>query len=84
MFMVNECSRLMKGTKYGGKWLFYHDTLSFLTAKETKKWITATIFENKSMMSRWLIPTNDVNKGTTYHIIDRLETHRNFCLWITA
>ena len=57
----------MKGTKYEGNWIFYHDALSFLTAKETKKWMTETIFEDKSIISKWLIPINDVNKGTTYH-----------------
>jgi hypothetical protein len=37
--IVVESARIYKGTKHEYDWMFYHDALSLMTAKETVKWM---------------------------------------------
>ena len=39
IYMVDETDKVMKGTKYDGQGLFYHDALSQLCSNETVEWI---------------------------------------------
>ncbi len=38
-FLVTESARVMKGTIHEEDFYFYHDALSLMTAKETRKWM---------------------------------------------
>ena len=61
--MVKVCEDLYNNVEYEvNQWYFYHDTLSLMTAKETKKWM-----EEKGYLKHWLLPQCDINIGTTYH-----------------
>ena len=37
--MVSETKRVFKGTTHKNSCLFYHDSLSLMTANETRKWM---------------------------------------------
>jgi hypothetical protein len=37
--IVVETARIYKGTKKEDDWMFYHDALSLMTAKDTIKWM---------------------------------------------
>jgi hypothetical protein len=37
--IVAESALIFKGTKYEDSWVFYHDALSLMTAKETIMWM---------------------------------------------
>jgi hypothetical protein len=37
--IVVETERLMKGTQHKDDWMFYHDALTLMTAKETIVWM---------------------------------------------
>ena len=39
MHMVNATKKVMRGTKFEGRELFFHDALSLMTAKETVRWM---------------------------------------------
>ena len=49
--MVSATTKVMKGTKYEGKGLFFHDTLSLITAKETVRWM-----KENDVYKYWIIP----------------------------
>ena len=56
--MVSATNQVMKGTKYEGKGLFFHDALSLITAKETVRWM-----KENDLYKYWIIPElgcNDV------------------------
>lgn len=65
--MVEECNRIMTGTKHVNDWYFYHDALSLLTSKDSKEYMTNKTAYGKSAIDRWLLLYNDLNKGTPYH-----------------
>ncbi len=52
-FMIDESARIMIGTKHEDDWVFYHDALSLMTAKETIEWM-----REKDYLKRWLLPVN--------------------------
>jgi hypothetical protein len=37
--IVAESALMFKGTKYEDSWVFYHNALSLITAKETVVWM---------------------------------------------
>ena len=49
--MVSATTKVMKGTKYEGKGLFFHDALSLITAKETVRWM-----KKNDVYKYWIIP----------------------------
>jgi hypothetical protein len=49
--IVKETQHLMKGTKHKYYWVFYHDALMLMTAKETVEWM-----EQKGYFERWFLP----------------------------
>ncbi len=49
--IVAESASMFKGTKYEDSWVFYHDALSLMTAKETVEWM-----KEKGYYERWLLP----------------------------
>jgi hypothetical protein len=49
--IVTESALMFKGTKYEDSWVFYHDALSLMTAKETVAWM-----KEKGFHERWLLP----------------------------
>ena len=55
-YMVRETDKLMEGTKFEGKGLFYHDPLSQLTAKSTTDWMKA-----KGYFEKWITPALGCN-----------------------
>ena len=60
-FLIAESARVMEGTSHAGDFFFYHDALSLMTAKGTRKWMSKKVF-----MKKWLVPQNVVNGGTRY------------------
>ena len=53
--MMDESARIMRGTKFSQSWMIYHDALSLMRAKETKKWM-----EEKGYLERWILPSKDL------------------------
>ncbi|NCF93533.1 MAG: hypothetical protein GWQ05_21640 [Verrucomicrobiaceae bacterium] len=45
-----------RGTEYEGKWFLYHDALSLMTDKETKKWMA-----EKGHLRYWILPELGLN-----------------------
>ena len=56
--MMDESARIMSGTKFAQNWKIYHDALSLMRAKETKKWM-----EEKGYLERWILPSEDLYKN---------------------
>jgi hypothetical protein len=54
--IVEETQRLMKGTKHEDDWVFYHDALTLMTAKETVEWM-----KKEGHFERWLLPANGLH-----------------------
>jgi len=54
--MVTECKRFFAGTRYSQNWMFYHDALSLMTAKDTVAWMKA-----KGYYERWILPENGLH-----------------------
>jgi hypothetical protein len=48
--IVAESALIFKGTKYEDSWVFYHDALSLMTAKETIMWM-----KEKGFHEQWLL-----------------------------
>ena len=53
--IMTESELVMKGTKYEGTWMIYHDTLSLMTAERTKQWM-----KDNNFFERWVLPTDDL------------------------
>jgi hypothetical protein len=49
--IVEESAIMFQGTKHKDSWVFYHDTLSLMTAKETVEWM-----KEKGLHKPWLLP----------------------------
>ena len=49
--LVLATDEVMRGTKYEGKGLFFHDALSLLTAKDSVAWM-----KEKGIYQRWIVP----------------------------
>ena len=54
--MAKESTETMKGTKYQGKELFYHDTLSQLTEKVTVEWMKKQKIGERNIYDMWIKP----------------------------
>ena len=61
-YIIEESTRIMKGTVHEHDWYFYHDALSLMTAKTTLTWM-----EDMDYKKRWLLPMNGLNFGTRHH-----------------
>ena len=53
--IMAESEAVMRGTKYQDTWRVYHDALSLMTAKDTKKWMAEAGY-----LHRWILPTSDL------------------------
>ena len=69
-FIINESSKVMKGSKHENDWLFYHDALSLMTARKTKEWM-----REKGYYDKWLLPTT--NLYTETNSPDLLKRYRD-------
>ena len=49
--MITATKKVMKGTKYEGKELFFHDALSLMTAKQSVQWMKET-----NIYKHWILP----------------------------
>ena len=54
--MAKESTKTMKGTKYQGKAMFYHDSLSQLTEKKTVEWMKKEKIGEKNIFDMWIKP----------------------------
>jgi hypothetical protein len=54
--IVVESEKVMKGTKHENDWVFYHDALSLMTAKETVEWM-----KKEGHYQRWILPKNGLH-----------------------
>ena len=64
--IVRESAKVYKGTKYEHTWVFYHDALSLMTAKETVEWMkTQKVKEDSSVTyhDKWILPQHGLNKA---------------------
>jgi hypothetical protein len=54
--IISECESMMKGTKHEHDWVFYHDALSLMTAKETVSWMDERegLLQKMDFASKWL------------------------------
>ena len=53
--MVIETKRVFKGSTHENYCLFYHDTLSLMKAKETRKWM-----KEEGYKEMWILPEIDL------------------------
>ena len=51
----------MKGKKHKTDFLFYHNALSLMKAKEFKKWM-----DENGILKKWLLPVTNLNTKTPY------------------
>jgi hypothetical protein len=49
--IVAESALMFQGTKHEDSWVFYHDALSLMTAKEIVEWM-----KEKGLHKQWLLP----------------------------
>ena len=62
--IVRQSKAVDKDTKYKDIWLFYHDTLSLMTTKETVSWMkTQEVREGSDVTfhDKWILPQNELN-----------------------
>ena len=55
--IVTESAKVFEGTEHEDDWVFYHDTLSLMTAAATIAWIN-----QKEYLKRRVLPVNGINK----------------------
>ena len=53
--MMRESALVMKGTKFEDNWRVYHDALSLMTSKDTKKWM-----DEKGYLEKWILPSENL------------------------
>ena len=56
--IVSESAKAMQGTSHKQDWVFYHDALSLMTAKDTVAWM-----KSKDFYKRWLLPPQGMQAG---------------------
>ena len=52
----------MEGTQFEGKAMFKHNTLSLITAEETRLWMQRTFANRRTIYSRWVLPQASLNE----------------------
>ena len=62
MHIYEKSADIMKDTKYKDNWLFYHDALTLMKVEDCKDWM-----KGKGIFKHWILPMNDLNKGTSYY-----------------
>ena len=60
-FMTKESEKLMKGSVHEDDFFIVHDTLVFMTAKETIKWM-----KKNNCFHRWFLSMNGFQDGTPF------------------
>ena len=55
--IVVSSAAMYKGTQYEDTWVFYHDALSLMTAKETIEWMI-----QKDYYRRWILPAKGLHQ----------------------
>ena len=55
MLMERECERLMKGTMFEGKGIYYYDTLSQLTSNSTIDWMKKMVNITIGSLQLWIV-----------------------------
>ena len=55
--IVRETANMFKGTKHEDDWVFYHDALTIMTAKDTVQWM-----REMDHYRRWILPGNALHK----------------------
>ena len=53
--LMEESSKVMRGTKHETDWMVYHDALSLMTSKENMAWMS-----EKGFLKRWILPSQDL------------------------
>ena len=54
--LIRATDKVFEGTTHENDWLFFHDALSLMTAKDTVKWMKQQQFKGKSYYDRWILP----------------------------
>jgi hypothetical protein len=55
--IVVESARIYEGTENKDDWMFYHDALSLMTAKETVRWM-----KEKDYLKHWILPMGGLHQ----------------------
>ena len=71
--MMKATEKAYVGTKYADSWMVYHDTLSLMTAKESKAWMKTQFIdvdapdnEKVSYFDKWILPEMELNDEFVY------------------
>ena len=59
--MIEASAEFFMGTTHEKDWLFYHDSLSLMTAKDTQAWMKTQFHDGVSYYDRWILPMNGLN-----------------------
>ena len=54
--IIHETAATFKGTTHEDDWVFFHDALSLMTAKETVEWM-----RQKDYLKRWILPEQQLH-----------------------
>jgi hypothetical protein len=73
MHMTVESDEIMRGTQHKDEAMFKHDALSLMTAGKTVKWMKATIVNEWTIYSRWLLSEVGLNNEITTY--GKMTTH---------
>ena len=73
MYMTMESNKIMQGAQYKDEEMFNHHTLSLMTAGKTVKWMKATIVNEWTIYSRWLLSEVGLNNEITTY--GKMTTH---------
>lgn len=72
MHMVNESTALFKGTAHENTWMMMHDSLSLMTSKECRHWMSTVELvgahrsQTRTVLDTWILPQQGLNIGTAY------------------
>ena len=61
LHMNSATADAFKDTQWRDNYFWYHDALTQLTCKRTRKWLT-----EEGLIKHWLLPVGPCNKGTVY------------------
>lgn len=53
--IILASTEVFRDTAYANTWMFYHDALSLMTAKDTKKWM-----RDKGYLAKWILPEQNL------------------------
>jgi len=74
--IIREGKRIFSGTVREKDWVFYHDTLSTMTAKKTIEWMDTQFVDGNSgptYLDKWLKPVLNITPDCKHYVGNQTE-----------